>query len=190
MDINVTGNNDRHDPRFFKVVLPLLKEYLFYKVTRRDINLISELVVKHFGLNNKFELKDKFEGEAFLKTKISSYSTLVALNKFLDLNIDVNESGLDLLNDGFIQIGKSKFRVVDFHFGELPGFVYDKKWIGNGIIFSLHRDEHSCFLCGFIHKEELLDLYKKSQDNLNVSRTQVKTFVDFKSLKSVLTLKG
>ena len=85
MDIILSGNIDRHNPKFFDKVMNRLKEYPYHRITRRESEPLSKIVVTHFGLNDKFQLKDKFEGEAFYKNASCVFASILSINKILTL---------------------------------------------------------------------------------------------------------
>ena len=84
MDIILSGNIDRHNPKFFDKVMNRLKEYPYHRITRRESEPLSKIVVTHFGLNDKFQLKDKFEGEAFYKNASCVFASILSINKILN----------------------------------------------------------------------------------------------------------
>ena len=152
MDIILSGNIDRHNPKFFVQVMSRLKEYPYHRITRRESEPLSKIVVTHFGLNDKFQLKDKFEGEAFYKNASCVFASILSVNKLLNLNFDLTTISIGLLNTPTMLIGGRRFRIVNFSFGQMPRFTFDEEWVNDGLIFSMHRDEYSCYICGFIER--------------------------------------
>ncbi len=188
MDIILSGNIDRHNPKFFERVMPKLKEYPYHRITRRESEPLTKIVVSHFGLKDKFQLKDKFEGEAFFKNASCVFASILSIKKVLDLNLDLSEITIELLNTPVIQINDKKIRIVDFTFGQLPRFVFDKAWVYDGLIFSMHRDEFSSYLCGFILSEDLMTQYESVGFDKTSTKVNVKEFLDFGLLKPIISL--
>lgn len=186
MDIILSGNIDRHNPKFFVQVMNKLKEYPYHRITRRESEPLSKIVVAHFGLNDKFQLKDKFEGEAFYKNASCVFVSILSINKLLNLNFDLSTISIGLLNTPVMLIGDRRFRIVNFSFGQMPRFTFDEDWVNDGLIFSMHRDEYSCYVCGFIEKELLMKKYFDVKVDSTSTKTNVKEFVDFDLLRSVL----
>ena len=81
-----------------------------------------------------------------------------------------------------------KFRIVDFSFGQMPRFVFDKTWINDGLIFSMHRDEFSSYLCGYIEYAVLYEKYEKVGFDITSTKVNVKEFVDFEILTDITNL--
>ena len=186
MDIILSGNIDRHNRKFFVQVMSRLKEYPYHRITRRESEPLSKIVVTHFGLNDKFQLKDKFEGEAFYKNASCVFASILSVNKLLNLNFDLTTISIGLLNTPTMVIGGRRFRIVNFSFGQMPRFTFDEEWVNDGLIFSMHRDEYSCYICGFIEKELLMEKYSGVKVDSTSTKTNVKEFVDFDLLRSVL----
>jgi hypothetical protein len=188
MDIILSGNIDRHNPKFFDKVMNRLKEYPYHRITRRESEPLAKIVVTHFGLNDKFQLKDKFEGEAFYKNASCVFASILSINKILNLNYNLNDISIDTLNCPVIEIKNKNFRIVDFSFGQMPRFVFDKSWINDGLIFSMHRDEFSSYICGYIEFDVLYEEYKKVRFDITSTKVNVKEFVDFEILNDITNL--
>jgi hypothetical protein len=188
MDIILSGNIDRHNPKFFDKVLNRLKDYPYHRITRRESEPLSKIVVSHFGLNDKFQLKDKFEGEAFFKNASCVFASILSINKILNLNYNLNDISIETLNCPIVEIKNKKFRIVDFSFGQMPRFVYDKSWINDGLIFSMHRDEFSSYICGYIEHDDLLEKYKNVGFDVTSTKINVKEFFDFENLTDIKNL--
>jgi len=186
MDIILSGNIDRHNPHFFTQVMSRLKDYPYHKITRRESEPLSKIVVEHFGLNDKFQLKDKFEGEAFYKNASCVFASILSINKLLNLNFDLTSISIGLLSNPVIMISGKRFRIVNFSFGQMPRFTFDEDWINDGLIFSMHRDEYSSYICGFIEKEALIESYSNIKFDGTSTKVNVKEFVHFDFLKSIL----
>ena len=188
MDIILSGNIDRHNPKFFDKVMNRLKEYPYHRITRRESEPLSKIVVTHFGLNDKFQLKDKFEGEAFYKNASCVFASILSINKILNLNYNLIDISIETFNCPVVDIKNKKFRIVDFSFGQMPRFVFDKSWINDGLIFSMHRDEFSSYLCGYIEYAVLYEKYEKVGFDITSTKVNVKEFVDFEILTDIMKL--
>jgi|688.fasta_scaffold47646_5 hypothetical protein len=190
MDIILSGNIDRHNPKFFAQVMSKLKEYPYHRITRRESEPLSKIVVSHFGLNDKFQLKDKFEGEAFYKNASCVFASILSINKLINLNFDLSSITISTLNNPVLEINGKNYRIVNFSFGQMPRFTYNEDWINDGLIFSLHRDEYSCYICGFIGRDLLIEKYESVKFDVTSTKVNVKEFVDFDLLKSIMTFEN
>lgn len=188
MDIIISGNNDRHNPKFFLQVINRLKEYPYHKITRKESEPLSKIVVSHFGLHDKFQLKDKFEGEAFYKNASCVFVSILSIKKLINLDFDLTSIAIGLLNNPIIELSGKRFRIVNFSFGQMPRFTFDEEWINDGLIFSMHRDEFSCYICGYIDKKLLIEKYANIKFDVTSMKVNVKEFVDFDLLTSINSL--
>jgi hypothetical protein len=189
MDIITSGNIDRHNPVFYQKVISRLRQYPYYKIKRSELAVLDNLVLSHFGLKDKFQLRDKFEGEAYYKNASCVYTSVLFVRHLLGLNSSDLQVSIDLLSNPIISFQEKHFRVVNFSFGQMPKFIFDIKWMLDGVIFSMHRDEFSAYLCGFIDSKELYMLYSNVNFDLRSTKTNVKEFVNFEILKNVTDLK-
>ena len=184
MNVSEPIFNDVIDAKFHKIVLPNLKEYTYYKLKRIEISIVVELVSKYLGLENKFEIKDKFEGDTFLNNNKRIYSTMLNITKNnKNLKID-SELTIESMREKVLKINDKKFRIVNFRFGALPLISLDKDFILNGLILSVNSDEISSYICGFISSEELLSLYKQK----NKKDSKRIEFDGFSKLKPISVL--
>jgi len=189
MDIIESGNNDKPDVEFLKYCLPLLKSFPYHKLLRKDLINIQSQVLKKIGVSNIFELKDKFEGEAFLKKTTIAYSTHLFLNRFLGFDRDVFE--LDVQKDGnkFHTLNGKLYEIVNFNFGQRCLFEYkNNDIVRDGLIFVLHRAEMT-YLCGYITEMEIQFLYEDAPYYTTSTRNGYKIFINFDKLKSLKDLK-
>jgi hypothetical protein len=190
MDIILSGNIDRHNPMFFTQVMSKLKDYPYHRITRRESEPLSKIVVSHFGLNDKFQLKDKFEGEAFYKNASCVFASILSINKLINLKFDLSTISIAILNNPILDINGKSFRIVNFSFGQMPRFTFSEDWVMDGLIFSMHRDEYSSYICGYIERELLFEKYSGVKLDITSTKVNVKEFVDFDLLKSVLAFEN
>lgn len=172
---------ETHDREFFQVVLPRLKSFYPIKITRKQTEQISEVIVASFGLSNKFQLKDKFDGAKFLNSRLKLYTSLVAIYKQLGVEMKPIEDISKILHEGYISIDDKQFRIVNFNFGEIPEINTESEFLLDGLIFALHRDEFNSYLCGFIYLDEIYEILKLSSIYERPQKRKVK-FKNFEIL--------
>jgi hypothetical protein len=188
MDINDSGNNNKPDVDFLKYCLPFLRTFPYNKLLRKDLIKIQSQVLKQIGVSNIFELKDKFEGEAFLKKTTTTYSTHLFLNRFLGFDRDVFE--LDVQKDGnkFETLNGKFYQIINFNFGQRCLFEYNNNdTTRDGVIFVLHRAEMT-YLCGYMKEREIQLLYEDAPYYTTSTRNGYKVFIHFDKLKSLKEL--
>lgn len=182
MDILQSGNINRYDNEFMKYCFPLLKSFFYYKITRKELNVIQSKVFLQLGVKNKFELKDKFEGGSYLQNITHLFKSYITISKILDIDFDLMKSSIPEISDNVILIKNKKIRIANFLFGQKLLFKYDLNWINDGIIVALHRDESNIFICGYIDRKTIFELYESRDFFNNSTRSENKIFTDFDKL--------
>ena len=147
MDIVKSRNNDRNNPLFYEHVIPRLKTFFYHIITNNEREVVLKIVLKHFNLQNKYQLKDMYEGEVFYLNLIRSYGGLKTIYKYTNCTFNVNNMKLnDVISDTFL-INNNKFRIINFEFGTIPKIEKINLNEFYGVILCLHRDTN-VFICG------------------------------------------
>jgi hypothetical protein len=129
------------------------------------------IVLENLQLKNKYELKDKYEGDAYFNNILISYFGFKAIYSFQGKNEYINNLKIDEYIKGEIMINNLTFKISNFQFGTLPKFEPIKNESINGVIFCLYRDK-DVYLCGYINTKEY-------------NQTKTRFFENFYLLKSI-----
>jgi len=164
---------------FFKYVGEFLRTYPQVRINRTEEIWIRDEVMKHLGLTNINQMRDRYEGQAFFDKTLMNFGGLITLQKHLKLPItDVTKIDLG----GFqpkLEINNKVIDVLVFEFGTLP--LIDINQIKNTTFFVIQKDRVTFNLCGYTEidtiKNNLIStsIEKSSQAN-NMS------FIGFKEL--------
>ncbi len=164
---------------FLKYIGEYLRTYPQIRFNRNDEILIRDESMKHLGLTNLNQLRDRYEGQAFFDKTLMNIGGLMAIQKHLKLPlIDIKKTDLGGFQPKLI-INNNVIDVLVFQFGTLP--LIDINEIKNPVFFVIQKDRFTFNLCGFtdinVIKDNLINtsIEKSSQAN-NMS------FIGFKHL--------
>ena len=150
---------------------------------------ITDIVVKHFNLKDANQLRDKFEGVAFLNNFTKDLGGVMCLGKCLDIDfID-----LDIINplnfSNIITIGKKKFHVITFNYGEFP-VIEPKSKVP--VIFIINKDFQKFWITGIASLKILNDIsnQKKMSTGLTKSFNNKTNFIAFSRLENINIFKN
>ncbi len=120
----------------------------------RDTLLIQKKTIQLLKLNDLNELRDKYEGVAYLnKLSLKLYS-VIALERYLGINI----LNIEDLNHGNIELNiiddDIKISVIPFNFLEIPVI---KRYECDPCIMTVFRESRNLYLCGYVSKKDLTD---------------------------------
>jgi len=183
MDISDSGNVDRYGDDFVRHCLPILKSFKYNKLIRKEIDVIHEKVFNKLGVVNKFQLKDKFEGEAYLRNVTYQFASLININRIINFTPNPLKLGIEEVVKSSVEFNGVKLKILNFIFGQDLLFKYDSTKEYDGFVIILHRDETSSYLCGFIYSDELISLSENLPYCHTSSRKGFKKFNEFKKLK-------
>ena len=164
---------------FLKYIGEYLRTYPQIRFNRNDEILIRDESMKHLGLRNLNQLRDRFEGQAFFDKTLMNIGGLMAIQKHLNLPlIDIKKTDLGGFQPKLIKDNKV-IDVLVFEFGTLP--LIDVNKINNSIFFVIQKDRTTFNLCGLadinVIKNNLINsLIEKSSQANNMS------FIGFKHL--------
>ena len=164
---------------FLKYIGEYLRTFPQIRFNRNDEILIRDESMKHLGLTNINQLRDRYEGQAFFDKTLMNIGGLMAIQKHLKLPlIDIKKIDLGGFQPKLV-IDDNVIDVLVFEFGTLPLINIDE--IKNPIFFVIQKDRITFNLCGFtdikVIKDNLIrtSIEKSSQAN-NMS------FIGFKHL--------
>lgn len=165
---------------FLKYIGEFLRTYPQIKLNKNDEILIRDESMRHLGLTNLNQMRDRYEGQAFFDKTMMNYGGLIAIQKHLNLPLtDIKRINLDDFQPK-LYIEDKTIDVFVFKFGTLPLIDIDK--INNAMFFVIQKDRFTFNLCGYSDLETL---------NNNLIRTSIErssqannmNFIGFKQLK-------
>lgn len=147
------------------------------------ITKIQNLVVKQLGLKDLNQLRDRYDGQAFMDSVILKIAGLFVLEKHLNIALlqdnDIFDENIDL---NIIFYKNKKLRLITFFTGCLPLISVE---VMEPLIFcSIQTDFRSGSIYGVLTNYDIKD---KSSFNLKESsnRNEILKFIGFKNLKDI-----
>jgi hypothetical protein len=167
---------------FLKHIGEFLRKYPQIRFTRNDEILIRDATVKHLGLDNLNQLRDRYEGQAFFDKTMMNVGGLISIQKHLNLPI-VDFTKIDLSNfQPKIELNEELIDIHVFEFGHLPIINIDK--IERPVFFVIKKDRITFTICGLATKEVI-------ENNLVATSVEKSAkiknmnFIGFKFLKHI-----
>lgn len=145
---------------------------------------VQKTAINHLGLKDIFQLRDRFEGQAYMDKLMLKVSSLFILEKDRGINfIDWDTIKWDKKADyTLIKIKDTSYRVIPFFYGSLP---IVSTTIKEPIIFcAIRADFQKGIICGVLSDFSFDD---DSLFEVKPSSTKGKTkkFIGFKYLKNL-----
>lgn len=169
--------------QFLKYTGEYLRSYIHIKLTRTEELLIREAVMQHLGLSNLNQLRDRFEGQAFYEKTIKNIGSLLALQKYLNIElIDLDKANLSTFQS-YIKYNGKKILVHVFDFGTLPLIKINE--IKNSTFFIIQKDNLTFVLCGLASKEVI----KKNLAKASKVKSSADKYMDFTGFKFLEQIK-
>ena len=145
---------------FLQYVNPRLSKFTKFDFLRSYEYKVRERVVNYFQLKDINQLRDKFEGVAFLdkiyKRAIAIWISSKILNTTLiDLdNFEPQNITLSFLFDN------KKWEIVIFDYGEIPKIDIN---LGTNYLIILKRNNSCFYFCGLLKEELCLKLISQNE---------------------------
>lgn len=164
---------------FLKYVGEFLRTYPQIRLNRNDEILIRDESMKHLGLTNLNQMRDRYEGQAFFDKTMMNYGGLIAIQKHLNLeltdikNINLNDFQPKLL------INDKTIDVFVFEFGTLP--LIDIDQLKNSTFFVIQKDRFTFNLCGYTDLETIKNNLVRTSIERS-SQANNMNFIGFKQL--------
>lgn len=154
---------------FIEHINPRLKEFDKYELSRSHEYKVRDQVIKHFKLKDINQLRDKFEGVAFLEKTYKKAIALWITSKVLDTElIKLEDFETDSLKLNFF-LNEINWEIVIFDYGDVPKFKIKDN---TNYVIILKRDLYCFYFCGKLLAENCLGL------NETYYNTEVK-FINF-----------
>lgn len=164
---------------FLKYLGEYLRTYPQIRFNKNSEILIRDASMKHLGLTNLNQLRDRYEGQAFFDKTLTNIGGLMAIQKHLKLPlIDIESTNLGGFQPKLI-IDDIVIDVLVFEFGTLP--LIDINKIKNSVFFVIQKDRFTFNLCGFTN----VDVIKDNLINTSIeksSQAENMSFIGFKNL--------
>lgn len=162
---------------FLKHIGEFLREYPQIKFTRNDEILIRDSAVKHLGLTNLNELRDRYEGQAFFEKTMMNVGGLIAIQKHLNLPT-VDFTQIDLSDfQPTIELNGELIDIHVFEFGSLPLINIDN--IKKSVFFIIKKDRLTFTICGLASK----DVIKNNLASTSIEKSSMVKNMDFTGFK-------
>ena len=172
---------------FILKVLSNRDNFLYESLTYKDLLKIQDCVMNALGLKNLNELRDKFEGVAFIDRFSLKISGVMALEKKLKKElIDWEKVNPKNYIPKIVVSGK-EIDVVMSEYGEFPVIEKSNK---RPAIITVRKDKKDIWICGFADAKTL----NENQDIKFLKGEMMKgldtktTFVGFNALKPFKTI--
>ena len=149
---------------------------------------ITEIVVKHFNLKDANQLRDKFEGVAFLNNFINNLGGVLCLGKCLRIDFIDLKTTNPLNFSNIVKIGSKKFEVITFNYGEFPLIDPKSKY---PVIFIINKDYQKFWIAGVANLKILNDNSNHKKMYTGLMKSNDKTnFIGFDLLLKINSLKN
>lgn len=157
---------------FIEHINPRLKEFDKYELSRSHEYKVRDQVIKHFKLKDINQLRDKFEGVAFLEKIYKKATALWITSKVFNtelINLENFEPNSIKLEFSF---DNKNWEIIVFDYGDVPKF---KIKADTNYVLILKRNIYCFYFCGLLIAENCSELYE------NYNNTEFK-FINFNIL--------
>ena len=171
---------------FINTVLKHRENYINESITYREYDQLKKKVMKTLGLSDMGELRDKYEGEAFLNNFVLKIISVLILQKILNrelINLEevnpkdympvVNISGVDI-------------NVITCEYGELPIIQKDNR---NPAILNVKRKQKDVWICGYA-SVDVLNKYQSEKGVTAIAAKNPESRVKFTGFGELKTFKS
>ena len=159
---------------FFKYVGDKLLNYPTISLSKSIELKITELVIKKLNLRDIGQLRDRFEGQAYLDNQILKISSYIALLKFFNKNVP--EININHLKDElYIIYQKKKYEIIPTSTNTLPSLDINK--VKNPAIVVIQKGSQNYSVAGFISLDML-----SNNDNFRKKGLRESEFIGFNNL--------
>ncbi|RZK26966.1 MAG: hypothetical protein EOO43_01195 [Flavobacterium sp.] len=171
---------------FILQVLPNRNKFLNEKLSYLDLKRIEDLVLKSLNINNINELRDKFEGVAFIENFTLKISGLIALEKQLKVPLISWETVNPLNFEPKLYLLNQQIEIITSEYGSFPIINKDSKI---PVIICIKKDKKDIWICGFADLATLNSHTNEKYLSGAVMRENNKTaFVGFNKLNTFSSL--
>lgn len=168
---------------FLKEILVYKSNFKQVKINKFTILTIQEIALNLLKLKDLNQLRDKYEGAAFLKRLLKEVMSIVAIEKILEmkfLNWDLRKKIKDYPFE--IRLNDQKIGINIFEFGEYPIFIDEAE--ERPMIFCFLKGQDTIVICGYATKDVILR-NKKEISGLPFATGQKVEFTGFKDLVAI-----
>lgn len=168
---------------FLKEILVHNSKFKQVKISSLTIKSIQEIAVELLNLKDLNQLRDKYEGAAFLKRLSKEIMSFVAIERILEiklLNWELRKKTKDYPFE--IEINDRKIGINIFEFGEYPVLIDETE--NRPMIFCYLKGQDTIVVCGYASIDVILNNKKEISNSTFVAGQKVQ-FTGFKDLKSI-----
>jgi hypothetical protein len=147
---------------FIEHINPRLKDFTKFELSRSHEYKVRDQVIKHFNLKDVNQLRDKFEGVAFLEKTYKKAIAIWIASKVLKIElIKLEDFEPQLLQLNFF-LEKKNWEIIIFDYGDIPKFKIKKEY---NYILILKRDVYCFYFCGILMEENCSEMIEESNNN-------------------------
>lgn len=147
---------------FIEHINPRLKDFTKFELSRSHEYKVRDQVIKHFNLKDVNQLRDKFEGVAFLEKTYKKAIALWIASKVLNFElIKLDEFEPKLLELKFY-FDKKNWEIIIFDYGVIPKFKIKEEI---NYLLILKRDNYCFYFCGILFEENSSEFIEESNNN-------------------------
>jgi hypothetical protein len=138
---------------FFRLLGEKYAKFPQVRLNKSLISQVQDLVVSKLNLTNLNEVRDKFEGQAYLDNQLVKVLSKLAMFEFLGMKKPEIHSGWLTSEPNLFTIDKKEISILTTPFGELPSF---KSETGEHDVVILYVKDTSTFsLLGVLSIEDV-----------------------------------
>lgn len=169
-----------HD--FVKYVLPYNSRYITYNLSRADESKIISKTIESLGLTDLNQLRDRYEGIAFLENTMKRVVPLLILSKLLNIELISLRALQPKKLTQSISINQLEFEIKVFDYGTIPKFK-----ILNTLpqLLFMKRDRFSYLFCGIASTKLLNKETEMKFDGNRITGKEIIPFFDFGALETI-----
>ena len=172
---------------FLSKILTHRDKFYTESISQNEKIKITDIVVNHFNLKDANQLRDMFEGVAFLNNFTKNLGGVLCLGKCLGIDfIDLTTiNPLSFSNS--VKIGSKKIEVITFDYGEFPLIDTKSK---HPVIFIINKDFQKFWIAGIASLKVLNDNSNHKKMYTGLTRPNNKTnYIAFDLLLKIDSLK-
>lgn len=154
-----------------------LRRYPLIKFSKTEEISIRDSAMKHLGLTNVNQMRDRYEGQAFFDKTWKNIGGLLAIQKHLEMNLsDISKINLGDFQPT-IEIQDVVYNINVFPFGELPLIRVEDN--DNPVYFIIQKDRLTFQLCGYASREVI----NQNLISTTTVSSSIDEFMDFTGFK-------
>ena len=163
--------------QFLKYTGEFLRTYPQIRLNSNDESLIRNECIKHLGLNNMGQLRDRYEGQDFFDKTLKNIGSVLSIQRHHELP-NINPQRTDI--GGYkptVEINGVIFDIIVFEFGTLPLVNTDE--LDKPVYFVVQKDRITFSLCGIATAETI----KNNLITTSIEKSTYTNYMEFTGFK-------